>query len=111
MAFRQKHGNMKINNLLICVIATATLLLSACGGGSYSRGIFEGRVAGQSEETVIEQVGKPDVTDTSNEKQHKFIYKGRTFDTNANGQKDVEAIITFEKDKTGKYVATGVYFS
>ncbi len=102
---------MKISKLFLAPVATVVLLLSACGGGSYSRGIFEGRVTGQTEETVIEQVGKPDVADTSNEKQHKFIYKGRTFDTNANGQKDTEAIITFEKDKSGKYVATGVYFS
>jgi hypothetical protein len=102
---------MKISKLLFTAITAATLLLTACGGGSYSRGIFEGRVTGQTEEAVIEQVGKPDVVENSNEKQHKFIYKGRTFDTNANGQKDNEAVITFEKDKNGKYVVTGVYFS
>jgi hypothetical protein len=102
---------MKISIRLFAAVAAVTLFLTACGGGSYSRGIFEGRVTGQTEEAVIEQVGKPDVAETSDAKQHKFIYKGRTFDTNANGQKDNEAIITFEKDKNGKYVATGVYFS
>ncbi len=102
---------MKISKLLLTTITTVALLLTACGGGSYSRGIFEGRVSGQTEEKVIQEVGKPDVADTSNPAQHKFIYKGRTFDTNANGQKDIEAIITFEKDKDGKYVATAVYFS
>jgi hypothetical protein len=94
----------------LAVFACFTLLLSACGG-SYSRGIFEGQVMGQTESSVVEKVGKPDVTDLSNDKSHKFIYKGRTFDTNANGQKDVEAIITFEKDASGQYVATAVYFS
>jgi hypothetical protein len=94
----------------LLVLTLITLVLSACGG-SYSRGIFEGRVSGQTEAKVIEQVGKPDVADTSNPAQHKFIYKGRTFDSNANGQKDNDAIITFEKDKDGNYVATGVYFS
>jgi hypothetical protein len=91
---------------IVCAIA-----LTACSGGSYSRGIFEGRVTGQTEEVVIEQVGKPDIADTANDKVHKFTYKGRTFDTNANGQKDTEAVIIFEKNKEGKFVATTVSFS
>lgn len=93
------------------LLIASSFLLSACGGGSYSRGMFEGRVAGQSEEQVIEAVGKPDVTDTANDKVHKFVYKARTFDTNANGQKDIEAVIIFEKNAQGKYVATTVAFS
>lgn len=102
---------MYSRKFFILLLAVTSFILSACGGGSYSRGIFEGRVSGQTQAVVIEQVGKPDVVESSNEKLHKFIYKGRTFDTNANGQKDVEAVITFEKDASGKYVATGVYFS
>jgi hypothetical protein len=93
------------------VLATISLTLTACGAGSYSRGIFEGRVAGQTEEQVIEAVGKPDVADTSNAIVHKFTYKARTFDTNANGQKDQEAVIIFEKNAEGKFVATTVAFS
>jgi uncharacterized lipoprotein YehR (DUF1307 family) len=92
------------------VITSLALSLASCGG-SYSRGIFEGRVAGQTEETVIEQVGKPDVADTDSDKVHKFTYKARTFDTNANGQKDTEAVIIFEKNNDGKFVATTVSFS
>ncbi len=99
-----------IRQLALVFLACASLLLSACGG-SYSRGIFEGQVMGQSEAVVMERVGKPDVAETADAKQHKFVYKGRTFDTNANGQKDVEAIITFEKDASGQFVATAVYFS
>jgi major membrane immunogen (membrane-anchored lipoprotein) len=99
-----------MKKLLLAVVAATSLVLVACGG-SYSRGIFEGRVTGQSEEQVIEAVGKPDVADTSNDKVHKFTYKARTFDTNANGQKDNEAVIIFEKDKSGKFVATTVAFS
>jgi hypothetical protein len=95
---------------LMLAIACA-FALAACSGGSYSRGIFEGRVSGQTEDVVIDQVGKPDVADTANDKAHKFTYKGRTFDTNANGQKDNEAVIIFEKNKDGKFVATTVSFS
>jgi hypothetical protein len=101
----------RLRQLTLLIFVSLTLLLGACGGGSYSRGIFEGQVTGQTEDAVIEKVGKPDVVDDSNEKLHKFVYKGRTFDTNANGQKDVEAVITFEKDTNGKFVATGVFFS
>ncbi len=87
------------------------LALTACSGGSYSRGIFEGRVTGQTEEKVVKEVGAPDVADTTNDKVHKFTYKGRTFDSNANGQKDNEAVIIFEKNGEGKFVATTVSFS
>ncbi|TAF99544.1 MAG: hypothetical protein EAZ30_17895 [Betaproteobacteria bacterium] len=100
-----------IHRLTATLFACAWLLLLAGCGGSYSRGIFEGQVIGQSESVVMERVGKPDVAETSDSKQHKFVYKGRTFDTNANGQKDAEAIITFEKDAKGEFVATAVYFS
>jgi hypothetical protein len=97
-----------MKHLILAVVCAG--LLSAYTG-SYSRGIFEGRVAGQTEEVVIDQVGKPDMAETSDDKVHKFTYKGRTFDTNANGQKDVEAVIIFEKNKDGKFVATTVSFS
>jgi hypothetical protein len=93
------------------LLIASSFVLIACSGGSYSRGIFEGRVAGQDEDVVIKEVGKPDIADTTNEKVHKFTYKGRTFDTNANGQKDVEAVIIFEKNGEGKFVATTVSFS
>lgn len=100
-----------MKQLLTAVLSISLLTLAACSSGSYSRGIFEGRVAGQSEESVIEAVGKPDVSDTTNDKVHKFVYKARTFDTNANGQKDSEAVIIFEKNPQGKFVATTVAFS
>lgn len=100
-----------MKSLLTIVLATSLFALTACAGGSYSRGIFEGRVSGQTEATVIDQVGKPDVAETSDEKVHKFVYKSRTFDTNANGQKDNEAVIIFEKNKEGVFVATLVSFS
>lgn len=96
---------------LSALVVASALILAACGGGSYSRGIFEGRVAGQTEDVVVDQVGKPDIADTANEKVHKFTYKARTFDTNANGQKDNEAVIIFEKNADGKFVATTVSFS
>jgi hypothetical protein len=99
-----------IKRILLVAFTALSLALVACGG-SYSRGLFEGRVAGQTEETVIKEVGKPDIADTANDKVHKFIYKGRTFDTNANGQKDNEAVIIFEKNAEGKFVATTVSFS
>lgn len=100
-----------MKNLLIAALLACAFVVVGCGGGSYGRGIFEGQVTGQTEDEVIKRVGKPDTTDLANESSHKFVYKGRTFDTNANGQKDVEAIILFEKDKSGQYVATAVYFS
>jgi outer membrane protein assembly factor BamE (lipoprotein component of BamABCDE complex) len=100
-----------MKRVLLILVATIGVALGACSGGSYSRGIFEGRVSGQSEEQVIEAVGKPDVADTANDKVHKFVYKARTFDTNANGQKDNEAVIIFEKNASGKFVATTVAFS
>lgn len=100
-----------MKQLFTAIVAVSLLALAACSSGSYSRGIFEGRVAGQSEEQVIEAVGKPDVSDTTNDKVHKFVYKSRTFDTNANGQKDNEAVIIFEKNPEGKFVATTVAFS
>ncbi len=100
-----------MKRIFLATFATLLLALTACGGGSHSRGIFEGRVTGQTEEKVIEQVGKPDVAETSSDSVHKFTYKGRTFDTNANGQKDNEAVIIFEKNKEGKFVATTISFS
>jgi protein involved in sex pheromone biosynthesis len=99
-----------MKRILAILLIACGLILSGCGG-SHSRGLFEAQVAGQTEEEVIKRVGKPDSVDKSNEKLVKLIYKGRTFDSNGNGLKDNEAVITLEKDKDGKYVATSVYFS
>lgn len=93
-----------------CVAALATLALSACGG-SYSRGIFEGYVTGLTEEATIAKVGKPDVVFNTDAKQHRFVYKGRTFDSNGNGLKDNEATIYFEKNAAGEFVAMQFAFN
>lgn len=94
------------------VVAAALLVfgLAACGG-SNSRGLFEGYATGLTETAVIDKFGKPDASDTSDAKEHRFTYKGRTFDSNANGQKDNEAIVIFEKDASGNFVATRFLFN
>ena len=92
------------------VAALAALLLAACGG-SYSRGMFEGYATGLTEEAAVAKIGKPDVIINSDPKQHRYIYKGRTFDSNGNGQKDNEAVIFFEKNAAGEFVASHFAFN
>jgi hypothetical protein len=100
-----------LSRLRLLVVTTLIILgLSACGGSS-SRGLFEGGATGLTEEAVIDKFGKPDVSDTSDGKEHRFTYKGRTFDSNGNGQKDNEAIVVFTKDVAGKFVATSFLFN
>ncbi len=102
-----------MSSLRLLVLLAASLLvfgLAACGG-SNSRGLFEGAATGMTEEAMIAKFGKPDTSETADGKEHRFTYKGRTFDSNGNGQKDNEAIVIFEKDATGKFVATRFLFN
>ena len=93
-----------------CVAMLAVVMLAACAG-SFSRGMFEGFVMGQTEEAVIAKVGKPDTADISDAKERRYVYKARTFDSNGTGQQDVEAMVIFEKNATGNFVVTRVLFS
>lgn len=95
------------------VVVTTALLalgLAACGG-SNSRGLFEGTATGMTEAAMIAKFGKPDASDVADSKEHRFTYKGRTFDSNGNGQKDNEAVVIFEKDASGNFVATRFLFN
>ena len=93
-----------------CVAMLTVAMLAACAG-SFSRGMFEGFVMGQTEDAVIAKVGKPDTAETTDPKERRFIYKARTFDSNGTGQQDVEAMVIFEKNATGNFVVTRVLFS
>jgi hypothetical protein len=93
----------------LALLALATTVLTACSR-TYSRGMFEGYVMGQTEQEVTEKVGKPDAVDEKEERIHRFVYRQKTFDTERPSVKDNEATILFEK-KDGKYVAIAVQFS
>ncbi len=86
-------------------------LLSGCIDSTYSRGLFEGYVVGQTEEQVVDKVGKP----TSQEKSGdavKWVYKKRTFDPDNMNAVDANTIVVFQPDPaTKKLVAVFVQFS
>lgn len=91
--------------LLFCMFS-----LYGCSGGTHARGLFEGAVVGQTESAVTERYGKPESSETKDEKIHKFSYKARTFDPDNGNRVDAETIVTFEKNKEGQFVATSIAF-
>ncbi|MGQ2979697.1 MAG: hypothetical protein ACT6Q9_08400 [Polaromonas sp.] len=86
-------------------------LLSACIDSTYSRGLFEGYVVGQTQEQVVDKVGKP-ASDEKSGDAVKWVYKKKTFDPDNMNAVDALTTVVFQPDPvTKKLVAVSVQFS
>lgn len=86
-------------------------LLSGCIDSTFSRGLFEGYVVGQTQEQVIDKVGKPTSEEKSGDAM-KWVYKKKTFDPDNMNAVDAITTIVFQPDPaTKKLVAVSVQFS
>jgi len=85
-------------------------LLSGCIDSTFSRGLFEGYVVGQTQEQVVDKVGKPTSEEKSGEAV-KWIYKKKTFDPDNMNAVDALTTIVFQPDPAKKLVAVFVQFS
>lgn len=86
-------------------------LLSGCIGSTFSRGLFEGYVVGQTQEQVVDKVGKP-ASDEKSGDAVKWVYKKKTFDPDNMNAVDALTTVVFQPDPvTKKLVAVSVQFS
>ena len=90
--------------------AALCLALAACGGGGYTRGIFQGYVMGKTEAEIVEQVGQPASVDRSNPDRPLMIYREKTFDADNGNRVDPETVVYMRKRDDGKVVADDVSF-
>ena len=95
---------------LAAVLLMGTLL-SGCIGSTFSRGLFQGYVIDQTQETIVDKVGKPDSEEKSGDAV-KWIYKKKTFDPDNMNAFDAMTTIIFQTDPTSKkLLAMAVQFS
>jgi hypothetical protein len=96
--------------IIRAALLSAALALGACGGGSHSRGQFQGHVVGKAEDEIVSRVGKPDEMDGKDPAKPRWVYKGKTFDPDNFNQVDKTATIILEKGADGKLVGRDVLF-
>ena len=95
---------------LILALCTAAFL-TACSGGGYQRGIFQGYVIDATEEEITSKIGKPDQIDNSKPDAPRWTYNKKTFDPDNQNKTDERTIVVLKKDpKTGKMVGAEVLF-
>jgi hypothetical protein len=104
MKFIQRMG------WLAAVLLTGTLL-AGCIDSTYSRGLFQGYVIDQTQEVVVDKIGKPESEEKSGEAV-KWVYKKKTFDPDNMNAFDAITTIIFQPDPVSKkLVAMAVQFS
>jgi hypothetical protein len=95
--------------VLMAIIIAVTL--TACSGGGYQRGIFQGYVIDATEEQITSKIGKPDQIDASDPNAPRWIYVKKTFDPDNQNKVDEKTVVVLRKDsKTGKLVGAEVQF-
>lgn len=99
-----------MQRIIRVAVLSAAFALAACGGGSHSRGQFQGHVVGKAEDEIVSRVGKPDDVDTKDPAKPRWIYKGKTFDPDNFNQIDKTATVILEKGADGKLVGRDVLF-
>jgi hypothetical protein len=95
---------------LASVIVAVAFLLSACGGGTHSRGQFQGHVVGTSGDEIQTKMGKPDSVDEKDPAKPRWVYNKKTFDPDNFNKVDEKVIIILERNPQGKLVGKDVIF-
>ena len=93
------------------VFLAIALALGACsGGGTHSRGQFQGHVVGSSAEAIQTKMGKPDAIDDKDPAKPRWTYLKKTFDPDNFNKVDEKAIILLERNSDGIMAGKDVIF-
>lgn len=96
---------------VVAAFAVVALFVAAgCGGGTFSRGQFQGHVVGKTEDEIVSRVGKPAEVDGKDPNKPRWIYKEKTFDPENLNAVDGRTTIILERDGAGKLVGRDVLF-
>jgi hypothetical protein len=74
------------------------VIITACGVGGFSRGVFQGNVMGKTIDEIVAQFGKPASQDMSQPDAPKIVYLKKTFDPDNGNKEDAKTIISFRKE-------------
>jgi hypothetical protein len=96
--------------ITLALLAVATLALGACGGGGFSRGIFQGYVMGKTEAEIVGQMGNPAEVDRKNPESPVIVFKEKTFDPDNGNRVDPVTFIYLRKNDQGAVVAYDIGF-
>lgn len=94
----------------IAALAVASITFTACGGGSHTRGMFNGYVIGKTEAEIVGKYGQPATVDRANPESPIITYASKTFDPDNANRTDPETVIYLGKGKDGRVVAVDVSF-
>lgn len=90
----------------IVFLVAASFMLAACQGG-HPRGMFSGKVMGETEAEIIDTYGPTASVDRKNPDSPVILYTAKTFDPDNSNRPDPETLIFLAK---GKIVASDVDF-
>lgn len=76
-------------------------LLSGCINSTFSRGLFQGYVMDQTQEVVVDKIGKPESEEKSGEAVN-WTYKKKTFDPDNMNAFDGTTTVIFRPDPVSK---------
>ena len=96
--------------LAIAAAAATCLVLTACGGGGHTRGMFTGYVMGKTEAEIVDKYGEPAAVDHSSPEKAVIVYKTKTFDPDNANRTDPETVVYLQKGKDGKLTAVDVLY-
>ena len=99
-----------LKKALAALVLGVFFVAAGCGGGTFSRGQFQGHVVGKVEEDIVSRVGKPDEVEAKDPNKPRWIYKAKTFDPDNLNAVDQKTIIILERDAQGKLVGRDVLF-
>jgi hypothetical protein len=92
-------------------VVALTVVIAACSGGGYQRGIFQGYVVNATEEEIVSKIGKPDRIDAADPAAPRWYYAKKTFDPDNMNKVDEQTIVVLKKDpKTGQMRGAEVLF-
>jgi len=94
----------------IAFLVAASLVLAACQGGGYTRGVFAAFVVGTTEAEIVERFGPPAAIDRADPESPVLVYKAKTFDPDNNDKTDPETRVYLVKGKEGRVVGSDVSF-
>ncbi len=92
------------------VALVMALVLAACSGGGYARGIFHGYVIGKTEAEITDKIGKPDNVERKGADDVRLVFNKKTFNPDDGNREDKQTIVVLSRDAKGNLIASDIEY-